>query len=109
MSPQGGIKVTSDIMILRHSVTNTIPDNDSLWLWTGSFLKATSVVPGTEARTARVVSVTLPGHLLTVVNPSTATTSTHLTPEDRAEVNANDTTWALTTEALETAITLLLG
>jgi len=109
MSPQAGIKVTGDILVLQPSVTSPIPNNDSLWLWTGSFLKAVSMVPGTEVKTTQILSITLGGHLLAVVNPSTTTASTHLTPEDRAEVNANDTTWALTTEAIETAITLLWG
>ena len=107
MSPQGGMKVTGDIMILHPSVSSAMLSNDSLWLWTGAYLKASSVVPGTETKTLRVVSITLPGHLLTVVNPSTVTASAHLAPEDRLEVNANDTKWALATEALELAITLL--
>lgn len=109
MSPQAGIKVTGDIMVLQPSVTSPIPNNDSLWLWTRSFIKAMSMVPGAEVKTTQVVSITLGGHLLTIVNPSTATASTHLTPEDQAEVNVNDMTWALTTEAIDTAITLLWG
>jgi len=49
------------------------------------------------------------GHLLTVVNPTTATASAHLAPDDQAEVNANDTTWALSTEVLETAMAMIWG
>ena len=49
------------------------------------------------------------GHLLTVVNPTTATALAHLAPDDQAEVNANDTTWALSTEALKTAMAMIWG
>ena len=38
MSPQGGMKVTGDIMILHPSVSSTMSSNDSLWLWTGAIL-----------------------------------------------------------------------
>ena len=54
-----------------------------------------------------IVSISIAGHLLTVVNPTTATASAHLAPDDQAEVNANNTTWALSTEALETAMAMI--
>jgi len=44
-----------------------------------------------------------------VVNLTTATASAHLAPDDQAEVNANDTTWALSTEVLETAMAMIWG
>lgn len=107
MSPQDGIKVTGDIMVLRLSITSPIPSPESLWLWTGSYLKAASTVPGMQVKTTHIVSISIAGHLLTVVNPTTATASAHLAPDDQAEVNANNTTWALSTEALETAMAMI--
>ena len=109
MSPQGRIKVTGDIMVLWPSVTSPIPSSDSLWLWTGGYLKAALMVPGTEVKTTCVVSVSVAGHLITVMNPSMAAVSACLAPKDQSEVNANDTTWALTTKVLEMAIALLCG
>jgi len=55
MSPQGGIKVTGNIMVLRPSITSPVPSPKSLWLWTGSYLKAASSVPGTQVKTTRIV------------------------------------------------------
>ena len=107
MSPQGGIKVAGNIMVLRPSTSSPVSSPESLWLWTGSYLKAASMVPGTQAKTTRIVSISVAGHLLTVVNPTTATAAAHLAPDDQAEVNANDTTWALPTKALETAMAVI--
>ena len=107
MSPQGRIKVTGDIMVLCPSITSPIPSPESLWLWTSSYLKAASTVPGTQVKTTRIVSISVAGHLLTVVNPTTATALAHLAPDDQVEVNANDMTWALSTEALETAMAMI--
>ena len=109
MSPQGRIKVTGDIMVLRPSITSPVLSPKSLWLWTGSYLKAASSVPGMQVKTTHIVSMSVAGHLLTVVNPTTATASAHLAPDDQAEVNANDTTWALSTKALETAMAMIWG
>ncbi|KIJ21109.1 hypothetical protein PAXINDRAFT_152769 [Paxillus involutus ATCC 200175] len=57
--------------------------------------------------TMRVMSITVPGHLVELTNPSVIKASDHLLPCESTEVNSNDSTWALSDDVMQTAILLL--
>ncbi|KIK81506.1 hypothetical protein PAXRUDRAFT_155964, partial [Paxillus rubicundulus Ve08.2h10] len=78
-----------------------------LWVWNGAYVKTPYSVPGTNIKTSRVLSITVPSHLVELVNPIVVKASDHLLPVDSPEVNSNDTTWGLSDDALQTAIALL--
>ncbi|KAG1741482.1 uncharacterized protein EDB91DRAFT_1248037 [Suillus paluster] len=103
-SPRGNVKVTGEILTLVPSRTS---EPDVLWVWTGSYLKTTSIVPGMSMCTLKVVTISIPGHLLELVNPRVMDAQDHLSPEQMHEVNSKGVTWAVANEALQAAVGLL--
>ncbi|KIK91427.1 hypothetical protein PAXRUDRAFT_149535 [Paxillus rubicundulus Ve08.2h10] len=103
---RSGVKLSGDVKILLPSSHSSAHLN-LLWIWNGAYLKTPSIVPGTNVMTNHVVSISVPSHLVELMNPSIMKASDHLLPQDTVEVNSNDSTWALSDEALQTAIALL--
>ncbi|KAG1744936.1 uncharacterized protein EDB91DRAFT_1080471 [Suillus paluster] len=97
-------KVTGEILTLVPSQTS---EPDVLWVWTGSYLKTTSIVPGMSMCTLKVVTISIPGHLLELVNPHVMDVQDHLSPEQMHKVNSKGVTWAVADEALQAAVGLL--
>lgn len=83
MSSQGNVKVMGEILTL---VPSKMSEPDVLWVWTGSYLKTTSIVPGMSVRTLKVVTISIPGHLLELVNPHVVDAQDHLSPEQMDQV-----------------------
>lgn len=80
--------------------------NHPLWLWDGTFATTTSLVPGTSMTTQSVVSIKVHGHFIELVNPAIIAPSEHLGAEQREHI-FNDSTWALSEVALQTAVAAL--
>ncbi|KAI6008633.1 hypothetical protein PISMIDRAFT_690710 [Pisolithus microcarpus 441] len=106
------IKISGNILVLVPSELTPIsesPDSEfnMTWIWTGSYLKAASPVPGLAITTQKVVEISTTGSLVELVNPSVVTASTHLTAENMKEINSRDLTWSLDNEALKMAVELI--
>jgi hypothetical protein len=76
----------------------------STWVWIGGYLKTASTVPGTSINTQKVISVSVPGYLINLVNPSVVDALDALTTDQTTEINSQGSTWALDNEALQTAV-----
>ncbi|KIK76389.1 hypothetical protein PAXRUDRAFT_36925 [Paxillus rubicundulus Ve08.2h10] len=103
---RSGVKLNSDVLMLLPSLHSTSASNP-LWVWNGRYIKTSSPVPGTNITTMRVMSITVPGHLVELANPSVIKASDHLLPCKSTEVNSNDSMWALSDDVMQTAILLL--
>ncbi|KAG2091941.1 hypothetical protein BD769DRAFT_1679203 [Suillus cothurnatus] len=104
ISQRANIKVSGEVMVL---VPSRNFDSDSTWVWTGGYLKTASAVPGMSINTQKVVSISIPGYLLNLVNPSVVNTLDALTTDQTSEINSQGSTWALDNEALQMAVASL--
>ncbi|KAG2131051.1 hypothetical protein DEU56DRAFT_757676 [Suillus clintonianus] len=96
------VKVVGEMMVLLPSISST-PESSALWVWNGGYLKTASPVPGTNAVTQRVVTLSIPGHLLELANPRVVNALEHLAPDQASEVNSKGSSWALSNDGLEAA------
>ncbi|KIK97226.1 hypothetical protein PAXRUDRAFT_766452 [Paxillus rubicundulus Ve08.2h10] len=106
LNPRAVVKLSGDVQTLLPSSHSSSTSNP-LWVWNGGYIKTSSPMPGTNITTSRVMSITVPGYLVELVNPSVVKASDHLLPCECTEVNSNDSTWALSDDATQTAISLL--
>lgn len=104
ISQCANIKVSGEIMVLVPSCNFNF---DSTWVWPGGYLKTASAGPGTSINTQKVVSVSIPGYLLNLVNPSVMNALNALTTDQTSEISLQGSTWALDNEALQMAVASL--
>ncbi|KAF9235510.1 hypothetical protein BU15DRAFT_64772 [Melanogaster broomeanus] len=101
-SAQGGIKLSGDVLALLPSSKPVMT-----WIWNGAFAMMASIIPGTSVKTQCIISVSVLGHFIELVNPLVVKASDHLAFVDRVHINSNDSTWALNEITLQTAIAVL--
>ncbi|KAG2737890.1 hypothetical protein P692DRAFT_20643398, partial [Suillus brevipes Sb2] len=101
-SPRSNVKVVGEMMVLLPSISST-PESSALWVWNGGYLKTASPVPGTNAVTQRVVTLSIPGHLLELANPRVVNALEHLALDQASEVNSKGSSWALSNDGPEAA------
>ncbi|KAJ7182231.1 hypothetical protein C8R43DRAFT_1143909 [Mycena crocata] len=101
---KSNVKLKGQILLLK--AVPSIPEDaedgevDELssewtWLWRGTYLMGTSEMKGTDIATDSPLTLTVPGHLVELINPNVADAGDRLTDEEVKYINSTGATWAL--------------
>jgi hypothetical protein len=117
---QGNVKLTGQILHLQ-SVPTTTDDTDTAddptetsplegsltWLWLGTFLTGTSKMKDTDILTTKPITLTVPGIMVELVNPTVVDAHGRLPAECVKGINSSGTTWAFHDAALRVLVVKL--
>ncbi|KAJ7679989.1 hypothetical protein B0H14DRAFT_3908259 [Mycena olivaceomarginata] len=117
---QANVKLTGQILHLQ-SVPTTTDDTDTAddptetsplegsltWLWLGTFLTGTSKMKDTDILTTKPITLTVPGIMVELVNPTVIDAHGRLPAECVKGINSSGTTWAFHDAALRVLVVKL--
>ncbi|KAG1789479.1 hypothetical protein EV424DRAFT_1550168 [Suillus variegatus] len=105
--PRSTAKITRQLLTVIP--THPSPDVPQSFLWDGGYMKARSIIQGTNESTAWIVVVTVPGALVEPVNPEPTLIRLRddVNNDKFCQVNGGQSTWQISREALQAACDLL--
>ncbi|KAG1772528.1 hypothetical protein EV702DRAFT_1048648 [Suillus placidus] len=104
---QSTVKVTGQLLTIIP--TRPSPESPTSFLWNGGYVKARSIIQGTEESTDRVVVVSVPGSLVKPVNPEPTFIRfwDDMYPDHFLEIKGRQSTWQVHQDALQAACNIL--
>ncbi|KAG2105516.1 uncharacterized protein F5147DRAFT_775291 [Suillus discolor] len=104
---QSTIKVTGQLLTIIPTCPS--PESPTSFLWNGGYMKAHSIIPGTEESTEHVVVVSVPGSLVEPVNPKPMFIQFRddINPDQFQEIKGGQSTWQVHQDALQAACDIL--
>ncbi|KAG1877634.1 hypothetical protein DFJ58DRAFT_720422 [Suillus subalutaceus] len=104
---QSTAKVTGQLLTIIP--THPSPESPTSFLWNGGYVKARSIIQGTEESTERVVVVSVPGSLVKPVNPKPMFIrfQDDINADQFQEIKGGQSTWQVRQDALQAACDIL--
>ncbi|KAG1894262.1 uncharacterized protein F5891DRAFT_1195399 [Suillus fuscotomentosus] len=104
---QSTIKVTGQLLTIIPARPS--PESPTSFLWNGGYVKACSIIPGTEESTEHVMVISVPGSLIEPVNPEPTFIWfwNDINSDQFQEIKGGQSTWQVRQDALQAACDIL--